>query len=128
MGMSDLSELKEENAMLKERLNQYEDEKSQIEKRSEDNWRSENEKLENFFKREKQIENYKIEIENHKSSSMNEATEDKIKSLVRELERKMAIMDSEHQEELEQLQENHEIDMNTANSEHKDLVGKLSAD
>ena len=42
------SELKEENAMLNERLNQYQDEKRQIEKQSEDNWREENEKLENY--------------------------------------------------------------------------------
>jgi len=132
-GMSDVSELKEENAMLNERLNQYEDEKCQIEKLCEEKWRNENEKLDNFYKREKkklekQIESYKIEIDNFDSSLMNEATEDKIKSLLRELERKMAIMDSEHQEEKEKLQESHEIDMNRANSEHKELVGKLSAD
>eukprot|EP00092_Neocalanus_flemingeri_P054245 GFUD01063881.1.p1 GENE.GFUD01063881.1~~GFUD01063881.1.p1 ORF type:complete len:1583 (+),score=606.32 GFUD01063881.1:211-4959(+) len=132
-GMSNLSELKEENAMLIERVSQYEDEKCQIEKLSEDKWRSENEKIDHFYQREKkklekQIENYKIEIEILQSRDMNEETEDKIKSLVKELERKMAIMDSEHQEEFEQLQENHEIEMNRANSEHKELVGKLSSD
>merc|ERR1719350_2540434 len=117
--MTDLSELKEENAMLNERLNQYEEEKRQVEKQSEENWRLENEKLENY---------YKIEIHDQKSRSLEEDTEDKIKNFVKELERKMAIMDSEHQEEIEKLQESHEIEMNCANNEHKELVGKLSAD
>jgi len=79
-------------------------------------------------KLEKQIEIYKIEISDHKSRVIDEDTEDKIKSFVKELERKMAIMESEHQEEIEKLQDSHEVEICRANSEHKELVGKLSAD
>ena len=132
-GMNDLSELKEENAMLNERLNQYEEKVHQMDNLSDASWRAEIDKIESFHKREKkklekQIDILKLEIEEKNSRAVDEETEDKIKGFIKELERKMAIMDSEHQEEIEKLQENHDIEMNKANTEHKELVGKLSSE
>merc|ERR1711915_166606 len=106
--------IKRGNAMLNERLNQYGEKVQQMDNLSDASWRAEIDKIESFHKREKkklekQIDILKLEIDEKNSKAVDEETEDKIKSFVKELERKMAIMDSEHQEEIEKMQENHEI-------------------
>ena len=131
--LTDLSELKQENAILSERVSQYEEEKSLVEERCESRWREENSQLEKYYEREKNklglvIQQQKAEIDNLQSREMSEETEDKIKSLVKDLEKKMAIMSSENQEEMERLQDNHEMELARINSEHKELTTRLNTD
>ena len=118
--MSNMTELKEENAMLTERLNQYEEEKIQFisssEKLYEEKWREERESLEVLQARERQVlEGRVLELEeearSHREGGMTEETEVRVKSLIREMEKKMARLEAEHEEELERLREAQEVEL-----------------
>ena len=132
-GLSDYSELKEENALLTERINQCHEEKHFIEKRCAESWQSRLETSEKFHaieiaKLQKSITDYEHTIDDLKSRHMTEETEDKIKSLVKNFERKISIMNAENQEELDNMQEKYEIEIAQVQKEHKDLIRRLNED
>ena len=58
---------------------------------------------------------------------LSEETEDKTKFLVKELNKKMAIMDSLHQEEMDRVQDSHVLEVAHLLSDHQELTTKLSA-
>merc|ERR1712126_153253 len=100
-----VTELKEENAILNERLSQFEDEKIEImssfEKCREEKETLELVQLEEKKSFEKRISSLEEEVKKQGSFHLTEDTEAKIKSLAKEMERKMVTMETEHEEELE---------------------------
>merc|ERR550519_2413698 len=134
--MSNVTELKEENAMLNERLSQYEEKIQFISSSkvfSEEKWREEKETMEILHSKEKKTLEKRIvsleeELNKVTACDMTEETEEKIKSLVREMERKLARMEAEHEDELERLREVQEEEVGRMNREHKELVGRLNSD
>ena len=114
------NELKEENALLTEKLSQLEEEKIQFISSSESffeaKWAEEKETIEVIHARErksleKKISSLESEVKKQNAFSMSEEMEAKVKILVKEMERKMARMEAEHEEELERLRETQEEEM-----------------
>ena len=135
--MNNCNELKEENALLTEKLNQLEEEKVQFISSSENfyeaKWSEEKETLEVLHARErksleKRISNLEDELKKQTAFGMSEETESKVKSLVKEMERKMARMEAEHEEELEQLREAQDDEMGRLVSENRVQVNRLNSE
>jgi len=135
--MNNCNELKEENALLTEKLNQLEEEKVQFISSSENfyeaKWSEEKETLEVLHTRErksleKRISSLEDELKKQTAFGMSEETESKVKSLVKEMERKMARMEAEHEEELEQLREAQDDEMGRLVSENRLQVNRLNSE
>ena len=99
------NELKEENALLTEKLSQLEEEKIQFISSSESffeaKWAEEKETIEVLHARErksleKRISSLESEVKKQNAFSMSEETEAKVKTLVKEMERKMARLKSHY--------------------------------
>ena len=135
--VNNCNELKEENALLTEKLSQLEEEKIQFISSSEAfydaKWAEEKETIEVLHARErklleKRISSLEVELKKQDNVGMSEETEAKVKSLVKEMERKMARMEAEHDGELERLREAQEEEMGRLVAENRLQVNRLNAE
>jgi len=128
--LSSYSQLKEENAILSEKISQYEEKyHNQFSDPSEDlQTLKENHSLE-VMKLKKKLSLLEQELDEWKRSGLDDIsdeTEQKLKVLIRDWERKLALKEAEHSQELEVLREQQEQELARVQKEHRTLVNRLS--
>jgi len=121
---SSVNELKEENAMLSERLSQYEEERGSSAPLNLQTIREEH--LLEVTHLRKQISGLQTELEDWKESTLSNDTEARLKGLVKDWERRLAVKDAEHGQELEVLREHQEMELVRVQHDHRTIINRYT--
>merc|ERR1719228_2321487 len=128
--ISSYNQLKEENFILSEKLSQFEEgglasTKSEISSKA-NNSESELASVKtNLASAEQEIRRLKAELQIWRQDSITEDVEVRLKVLVKDWERKFAVKDVEHSQEIDNLREQLEAELYQVQEENRTVVKKF---